>query len=360
MRNSKIPLHFDMEVDLEEDSTEIVENMVINSYSYLQSNTLSPTSSFKSVRFNENISLLLNALGVFITALTQLHFKYVKQHLKEDYEEYSFCFWRYFWSFVLNGIYMYKKQESITSFSQLKNNVWFWVRIIDQFFVFETVLFLISFFRVSTATCFVSMAPVVILIMSSAILGEKFYMRYLYGIFICFFGVMLIVTNEKKKKPIEDISSNTSSNEIDYKNLFFGTFWGIVQLTTVALHRVSSKMLVKEKVNENAQVMYPSIACCVLSLLCIVCLGKNFSYGFAFVVHCGVNALFWVIFVRLLVISLRGVDLIKTTAIGYLSVLTVFIFGAVFLGEKVFISDIIGSLLILGYNLFNTLYPVKE
>ena len=29
MRNSKIPLHFDMEVDLEEDSTEIVENMVI-------------------------------------------------------------------------------------------------------------------------------------------------------------------------------------------------------------------------------------------------------------------------------------------------------------------------------------------
>ena len=162
------------------------------------------------------------------------------------------------------------------------------------------------------------------------------------------------------KKPIEDISSNTSSNEIDYKNLFFGTFWGIVQLTTVALHRVSSKMLVKEKVNENAQVMYPSIACCVLSLLCIICLGKNFSYGFAFVVHCGVNALFWVIFVRLLVISLRGVDLIKTTAIGYLSVLTVFIFGAVFLGEKVFISDIIGSLLILGYNLFNTLYPVKE
>ena len=338
MKDSLVPLHFDMELPNEKDDMFIQR-----------------TDSIKSLKFSENISLLLNAIGVIITAITQFHFKYTKLHYPNDYEEYSYCFWRYFWSFIINGIYMYFTGQKLMSFSILKDNPWFWIRSIDQFFVFETLLFLISFFRVSTATCFVSMAPVVILILSTILLGEKFYMRYIYGIIICFSGVILIVTNESRQT-----NTTTEESTFSFWTLFMGTFWGIVQLTTVALHRVSSKLLVKIKVDENAQVMYPSIACCVLPLICIILFGKHFSFGFWYVFNCGFNGFLWILFTRLLVVSLRGVDLSKTTAIGYLSVMTVFILSAMFLGEKVFFTDVLGSLLILGYNVYNSLYPSHD
>ena len=338
MKDSLVPLHFDMEIsDVEE------ENLPKRS------------DSIKSIKFSENISLLLNAIGVIIAAISQFHFKYTKLRYPNDYEEYSYCFWRYFWSFIIIAIFRYFTGKKLMSCSILKSNPWFWVRSIDQFFVFETLLFLISFFRVSTATCFVSMAPVVILIMSSFLLGEKFYIRYIYGIAICFFGVVLIVTNENHQS-----SGQKEETSLDAWTLFMGSFWGIVQLTTVALHRVSSKLLVKVKVDENAQIMYPSIACCVLPIISIILLGRKFSYGFWFVFNCGFNGLLWILFTRLLVISLRGVDLIKTTAIGYLSVLTVFLLSSLFLGETIYFTDLLGSLCILGYNVWNTLYPPHD
>ena len=72
------------------------------------------------------------------------------------------------------------------------------------------------------------------------------------------------------------------------------------------------------------------------------------------------NGAMWVLFTRLLILSLKGVDLNKTTAIGYITVVTVFILGAIFLGEKIHVTDVIGSLLILGFNVYNSMYPVNK
>ena len=40
--------------------------------------------------------------------------------------------------------------------------------------------------------------------------------------------------------------------------------------------------------------------------------------------------------------------------------MTVFVLSAMFLGEKVFFTDVLGSLLILGYNVYNSLYPPHD
>lgn len=319
---------------------------------YLQITTPLSSTSTTSPPYSERVSLLINAIALIVSGICQVHFKITKLNYPSSYDEYSYCFWRYLFSAIVNYPIMLYTHSSLKPFNVLKSNIWFWIRTIDQFVVFETYLFILSFFRASTATCFVSMAPAVILILGVFILNENFYMRYIYGIAICFIGVLLIVSNET--------SAATEKGHNTVWVVFMGSFWGIVQLISVALHRVSSKMLLKDVIDEDTQVMYTSAVNCVLPLCCMVFVGKGFVMDIGYIWNCAVNGAMWVLFTRLLILSLKGVDLNKTTAIGYITVVTVFILGAIFLGEKIHVTDVIGSLLILGFNVYNSMYPVNK
>ena len=324
-----------------------------NSNNYYNIEKIETKSDLSIKKHSEIYFLFLNATSMIINGINHFHFKYMKKSIgKENYDEYSFTIWRCLFIVILNHFRMKINKEVITPFVILKSNIWFWIRNVIQFVTLEGMLLIIIYFRVATATCFVSMAPVVVIIMSSIILKEKFYMRYLYGTLICFFGVMLIVKNEYEK---EDASGKPTG----IINLLIGLFWGIVLIVGIALHRVSSKMLIKEKIDMNTQFVYPSLTCIVLSFLFIPLLGRPFKFGFWLLFHSFLNSIIWLICTLIMLISLKGVDLIKTVALGYLGPVTVFTLGALFLGEHFYVSDIIGSLIILGYNLYDTMYPKK-
>ena len=155
-----------------------------------------------SIKKHSEIYYLFNyASSMIFNGINHFQFKYMKKSIgKENYDEYSFTIWRCVFIIILNHFKMRINNETITPFVILKSNIWFWIRNIIQFVILEGMLFIIIYFRVATGTCFVSMAPVAVIIMSSIILKEKFFMRYLYGTLICFFGVMLIVNNEYKKE----------------------------------------------------------------------------------------------------------------------------------------------------------------
>ena len=101
---------------------------------------------------SEYYYLGINALSVITNGINHFHFKYMKQSIGEGYDEYSFTIWRCLFILMVNYCFMRFKNETMTPFSQLKNNIWFWVRVIIQFVALQTMLMLISFFRVSTAT----------------------------------------------------------------------------------------------------------------------------------------------------------------------------------------------------------------
>ena len=307
---------------------------------------------------SEYYYLGINALSVITNGINHFHFKYMKQSIGEGYDEYSFTIWRCLFILMVNYCFMRFKNETMTPFSQLKNNIWFWVRVIIQFVALQTMLMLISFFRVSTATCFISMAPLAIVVMSCMLLGEKFFMRYIYGIFICFGGVLLIVMNEKKEGSTGEDTKVKDSPTL--YTLVCGFLCGCAQLLAVAVHRVSSKVLVKQKIDMNTQLMYPSFACIVLSFIFILLCGREFKCGFWLIFHSGLNCLIWLLSTILILVSFKGIELVKTTAIGYLNIVTVFILGVLFLGETIYLTDVIGSLLILGFNIYNTMYPPKD
>ena len=50
----------------------------------------------------------------------------------------------------------------------------------------------------------------------------------------------------------------------------------------------------------------------------------------------------------------------KFIPMNYLRVVFIFIFGFIILGEKVFFTDIVGSALIVGFQVYNVCYPVKK
>ena len=275
---------------------------------------------------SELYSILYFALSMIVTGINHFHFKYMKKAVGFDnYNEFSFVLLRCIFIILINFFKMNYNKETINPISQLIYINWFWIRNLSQFLSVIPMLYLVSFFRVSTATCFVSMSPAVIIIMSCLILKEKFYWRYVFGILICFFGVL------------------------------FGCF----QLFNVALLRVSSKALVKKKINNNTQLIYPSLTCIVLSSLSFIFLGIEFKHGKWLIFHSFINSIIWIISTILMLLSFGGVDLIKTTALNYLNIVTVFFLGVLILGESVHFTDILGSLIILGYNIFNIAYPPK-
>ena len=298
--------------------------------------------------------LMINALSVITNGINHSHFKYMKQIIGEaGYDEYSFIIWRCLFIIISNYFLMKYRKEQMPPFSELCHNGWFWTRMLIQFFALETFLLLLRFFRVSTATCFISMAPLIIVFMSCVLLKEKFYMRYVYGVFICFGGVMLIVLNEDKNST----EVNGDSDKKGIANLLCSLICGVAQLLSISIHRVSSKILIKQNVDMNTQLMYPSFACIVLSFISLLITGESLKFSFLLLFHCGINCLIWLLSTSLILMSFKGIELVKTTAIGYLNIVTVFILGVTFLGEHIYLTDVIGSLIILGFNIYNTMYP---
>ena len=56
--------------------------------------------------------------------------------------------------------------------------------------------------------------------------------------------------------------------------------------------------------------------------------------------------------------ALQKAPLSKLIIINYLQIIFVFMLAFIFLGEKIFFSDIIGTAIILTYMIFNTLNPL--
>lgn len=94
---------------------------------------------------------------------------------------------------------------------------------------------------------------------------------------------MLIVLNEDKSgKP----------NATEPKVIFLKD-GSCAHLILIIIHRVSNKMLIKENFDINIRIIYPSIACIVLSIVFIILQRVSFLYSIGMNVHSGINCWIW-------------------------------------------------------------------
>ena len=86
---------------------------------------------------------------------------------------------------------------------------------------------------------------------------------------------MLIVLNEDKNST----EVNGDSDKKGIANLLCGLICGVAQLLSISIHRVSSKILIKQNVDMNTQLMYPSFACIVLSFISLLITGESLKFS---------------------------------------------------------------------------------
>jgi len=302
---------------------------------------------------SENLSLIMYAFSMVCYGVSNFHIKYINFYHIEDFELISFTMWRNLYFSIFIYVVIQYKSIKIIDIRNLNKNSQFWlgVRTIFQFLSLISLILCQQIFRVGTVNSFISMNPAVVIIFSAYLLKEKFYMRYALGILICFSGVLMLILNERSQ-------TNQNKDAIN-GSIFMGVIYGMFCLISVALLYVASKILSTSNIEHENQCFYIAVCNFLLGFFCSIFFGK-FAFSFPYQFSIIFNSFIYFLATYFNIKSLKGVDLIKTTSLNYISLVVATLSGIIFLGESLFITDVVGSFIILGYNMYNSIYPVES
>jgi len=339
----------------------IYEDKILND---IQKNTINNNNltknSNKSLALSESISLILYTVSVSFYGAGNFHMKYIQIKHPLEYDMFSFIFWRNI--IFISIVYLLIRYKNIEILDARKlqktSQIWLCIRTFGQFLAIIFTLSTLEKLRVGTANTFISMTPAAVILLCVFLLKERFHWRYPLGVVICFFGGILIISNEGKAH--QSLSAVNNSEQIDSRSdTLIGVFWGVCNLFCIASLVISTKALNNDKINYENICFYVGGNNLICSIIVIVFIKMHFSFGFYFVLHSIFNACMYFFATYFHVISLNGVDVLKTTSLGYVQTVVGTFLGVLVLGENVYFSDFIGSLIIIGYNIYNALYPVK-
>jgi len=307
---------------------------------------------------NEQKCILLNFASVFFFSFANFQFNYISKHYDFMTPNIMVTL-RSFWMTVTSLIMLYFRGREFPQISTVKEKFWLFVRCSINYFFFYFMILGFGYLRFSTMTCLFNLNPVFVVLFAVVILNEKFRYRYIIGIIICFLGASLLIFNDKSSKYSEISTTNEDS---DIFNTLIGVIFGLLTATCLALILIGVKILTKEDIDQDHLLFYLG--------------SNNFTIGFIHIIFIGqVHKLFtstWCVLYMLinsttsymglycLQWSYKNIDMGKLTSIGYIGIIISFILGAIFLNESFDFIDILGSLIIFSYNIYNAYYPVEK
>ena len=119
-------------------------------------------------------------------------------------------------------ITLYNK-DKIFPVTRVKSKKWFYIRCYINYISVISLVLCMMHLRAATAACMSSLSPAIVIFFSIFILNEKFHIRYVIGIVICFIGTAMIVLNEKKEVIKENDKEVITHDGIDVAvGIFFG------------------------------------------------------------------------------------------------------------------------------------------
>jgi drug/metabolite transporter (DMT)-like permease len=222
----------------------------------------------------EKYGMLIAALSVLINSCQQIYTKIIQKAFPDDFRTVQFLFLRSFTLFFLAIFHSYIMKEKIMNLRDIPSKKWFFMRTNANFFGVASMTLALWYLRASTTVIIQNIHPLIVLLMSFLVLKEKFYMRYIYGIIICFFGVLITVLNESKIKVNNTIEVTTAGRNI-------GLFFCFIDLFFISSVRVANKIMVNKKVPITTQMCYVSL--CTMTYSSIYTLifgGLCLKFGF--------------------------------------------------------------------------------
>lgn len=305
----------------------------------------------KKRRQNEHFAIFLGVIAQFIWAINSIQLKTYQKFFPECYSDNSLVFLRSVTICLCGYLFTKKEGVEITPVSTIKHKFWFFASTAGNYLsIYFWVVFL-SYFRVSTCTCISGCSPVFVLILSYFILKETFYLRYFIGIIICIIGTGIMVSNEKKQ-------DSENNEEMSLSSLILGCIIGFLIIVINSFWSFGQKIVCK-KINEHVLNYYLGLYNALPALVMMI-LENHFGFtNIGYVLYGLSNGLVFYSANYCNVKALEYIAISKFIVLTYLCTVFIFIFGFLILNEKVFFTDIIGSFIILGFQVYNVSIATK-
>ena len=309
----------------------------------------SSTNFFEKLE-KEKYGMILAAISVFFGACGTIYTKIIQKSYPDEFKTVQFLFLRSFTIFFFAIFHSYIRQEKIMKLKDIPEKKWFFLRTNANFFGVACMTMALWYLRASTTIIIQNIHPLLVLLMSFFILKEKFYIRYVYGIFFCFLGVLITVLNESKAKV-------NNKSEVTNTGKSIGLICCCIDLFFISSVRVANKVMVNKKVPISTQMFYVSICTMIYSSIYSLIFG-GLCFKLGFLLMCLLHGIFFYLSNVTMNTSLQYCPLSKIILIQYLNIVYIFLLSFIFLNEKIFFSDLLGACFIVGFMTYNSYYPL--
>ena len=301
----------------------------------------------------EKTGMMYCLIAHFLWTNNSIYLKFLTQHFKERFKNKTFLFSRGLMTVIISyflGIY---QEGKIYKLTELKTNILYALLIRMNFNFFSMSIWVVSvwYLRISTCQIISTLSPIIIIFFSIIFLGEKYYPRYTYGVIFGILGSSIIVLNENKIPSVEEKDSKAFE-------IFLGVFCNFLSMITGGIEGVCNKIMAKEKTPITSQMFYVGCSHCVYSFLWML-ITNDFDYTVTYFFMCMMHAILFFSGFYMFNKGLQIIDLSKSSIIQYSKIVFVFILSVIFLGQKVFFSDIVGSIIIVSFMIYHVMNPVK-
>ena len=304
----------------------------------------------------ERWGMVLGLIGTFFLSLNCFYAKVILKTYPNDFDSIEFLFMRGLSIVIYGIIHTYYTKQKILSINELPLKIWFLIRANANFFYNAFSISALWYLRASTVQIIILLSPLLVLILSFIFLKEPLYMRYLVGGLMCIGGSMIIILNEKTS-PNKVKKAEENANNSNHFGIFIGVILSFVSVFFYAIINIASKILASHRVSLNNQMIYIGAANMMYSIVYIIYKGKMCLKP-GYLIMCVFHGSFFYIYYICYNRALQLAQVNKIVIITYLQIVFVFILANIFLGEGIYFSDILGTLIMMSYMVYNVLNPI--
>ena len=326
----------------------------------------------KEKRKREYIAYIYGVISQFMWAVNNIQIKTMITFFPDTFTLNTIAFYRNLPLIFIGYYFCKRKNIQIHTWNNIQLKFWFLVRHFGFYLMIVLWVVMNIYFRVSTCQCIVNCNPVIVLIISSFLLKEKFYPRYIVGIIVCFLGAFLIISNERKPTHINKEENNTrnlleyifrileDNSEKSENNVFYGAIAAGTHLLITSFANFGQREIAKEGIQGDEQNIWMGVFNCVPAFFVMLAQGKTRIDNIKYILYVMTNAPIFYLANYYNAEALKYISINKLNPITYLTIVFVFILGYFLLGEKVYLTDLIGSVIIIGFQLYNIYVPTTK
>ena len=335
----------DKNIQLENNNNEII----------FQDKISEKIGSIKSFFRKERLGLVYCILSQFLWALNNIILKFITNHYKTTFTNKSYLFSRGLAIVMISyicGNHFDGKIYKLSDFEpQIKKCLL--IRANLSFFGMSFWLLAVYYLRVSTCQIISSLCPILIIFLSIIFLNEKYYHRYAFGVILGIVGSCIIILNENKLANRQKKENNTSLSDV-----VKGMLSMAANITITGIISVVNKIMAVKRISLYAQLFYFGIFHFTYGFLWMF-FTMDFNYPLIYLFLCSTQAILFFLAQYYNYLGLKLIDLNKISIIQYTSIVFVLILGSIFLKEKIFFSDLVGSIIIVSFMVYHAMNPIR-